>query len=183
MLAGGLSRRFGSNKALADADGSLLGVVAVEALRGAGVDPVVAVGGSASAAAELGLVLVADQYPGEGPLGGTATALSYFTTSHVVLCACDLPLLQADDVRALCRGLEPGVGRVSAVEGVPQLSLACWPTDMYAKVLAAVRSGKRRWDTLLDLAPYSLIEVRPQAVVDADDPHTLTDLLRLRDRE
>ena len=183
VLAGGQSRRFGSNKALADVGGLLLGGVAVEALRGAGLDPVVAVGGNASAAAQLGLVLVSDQFPSEGPLGGTATALSYFTTSHVVVCACDLPLLTAADVEILCTQLDLGVANVSSVGGVPQLSLACWPTDMYRKVLASLRAGKRRWDTLLELAPYNLLEVRPEAIVDADDSATLADLLTSKDRE
>ncbi len=183
VLAGGQSRRFGSNKAVADVGGVPLGAVAVEALRGAGVDPVVAVGGSSGAAAQMGLVMVTDQFPSEGPLGGTATALSYFTTNHVVVCACDLPLVEADDVLALCASLEQGTANVSAVDGQPQLSLACWPTAMYRDVLASLRVGKRRWDTLLELTPYNLVEVRREAVADADDPQTLSHLLRLQDPE
>jgi molybdopterin-guanine dinucleotide biosynthesis protein A len=183
VLAGGQSRRFGSNKAVANVGGAPLGAVAVEALRSAGVDPVIAIGGTSDAAAQMGLVLVGDQFPSEGPLGGTATALSYFTTSHVVVCACDLPLVKADDVLALCASLEQGIANVSAVGGEPQLSLACWPTAMYRNVLSSLRAGKRRWDTLLELTPYNLVEVPSEAVADADDPQTLSHLLRLQDPE
>jgi len=129
------------------------------------------------------VVLVGDQFPGEGPLGGTATALSYFTTSHVVICACDLPLLAASDVEAITSQLQTGVATISSVSGAPQLSLACWPVEMYPRVLRALREGNRRWDTLLELTPHNLVEVRPEAVLDADDPQKLSDLLRDDDRE
>lgn len=178
ILAGGASRRFGSDKALAPAPKLAMGACVARALRGAGIDPVVMIGGSAEAAGHLNLILIPDQFPDEGPLGATATALNYFTSSHVLVTACDLPLLTAGDVIPLVDSLVPGQATVSAVAGEPQLSLACWPRVMYRSVLGSVRAGKRRWDTLLDLTPFTLIEIRPDALADADDPQTLAELLR-----
>ncbi|MDA3039312.1 MAG: NTP transferase domain-containing protein, partial [Actinomycetota bacterium] len=57
ILVGGASRRFGSDKALAIAGDLLMGQRVVAALRDGGVDPVVAVGGTAGS--RLGLVTVA----------------------------------------------------------------------------------------------------------------------------
>ena len=147
------------------------------ALRGAGIDPVVVIGGSDETAGQLALVQIADQFPGEGPLGGTATALNYFTGSHVVVAACDLPLLTSETIEQLTAQVQLDIAVVAAIQGRPQLSLACWPTSSYRSVLAAIRDGKRRWSTLIDLVPHHLVEVDESALTDADDPGTLANLL------
>lgn len=177
VLAGGQSRRFGSDKALAEVGEELMGGHVAAAIRGAGIDPVVVIGGSAEMAAKLALVQIADQFPGEGPLGATATALNYFTGSHVVVAACDLPLLQSETVLQLISGLAPGEGAVAAIDGQAQLSLGCWPTSHYRQVLAAIRDGQRRWSILIDLIPHRLVQIDGAAMNDADDPETLAELL------
>ena len=91
VLVGGRSRRFGSDKALADAGGRPLGSRVIDALRAAGVDPVVAVGGTAGST--LGVPTVADRHPGEGPLAALATVLTWARSGLVVVAPCDLPLL------------------------------------------------------------------------------------------
>ena len=84
VLCGGASRRFGRPKASAPygVDG-VLGDAPIRALRRAGIDPIVAVGGDFSA--ELGVPTVSDRWPGEGPLGAIASVLLYATQPHVVV--------------------------------------------------------------------------------------------------
>lgn len=177
ILAGGASRRYGSNKALADASGLPMAARVRDAIRGAGIDPVVVVGGDARTATELGLVLVEDLFPGEGPLGATATALNFFTQSHVLVVACDMPLLKPATVAAVVGGTAIGSAAVATSLGEPMLGLGCWPRGMYRQLLRAIRNGSRRWDTLLELGPYVGVEVHASQIRDADDPIALARLM------
>ncbi len=182
VLAGGQSRRFGSTKSLAPVGDRPMGAKVAAAIRDAGIDPVVVIGASTDAAAKLGLVLVPDQFQAQGPLAGTATALSYFTGTHVLVAACDLPLIDPRTVKQLVANASAHTATVAAVGGEAQVSLGCWPRSMYRQLLAAVRDGERRWRSLLDLVDVNLIEVSPDSVADADDEQTLFDLMARGDQ-
>ncbi|MBK9970940.1 MAG: NTP transferase domain-containing protein [Acidimicrobiaceae bacterium] len=67
---------MGRDKALVPVHGAPMVMHVVSALRSAGCDPVQAIGGDAPALAALGLDVVGDGHPGEGPLGGVITALA-----------------------------------------------------------------------------------------------------------
>ena len=183
MLCGGRSSRFGSDKALADAGGRPLASGIVDALRAVGADPVAAIGGSAGT--QLGLPTIPDRFPGEGPLGGLATALLWAKRGSVLVTPCDLPLLQADDLIPLLRAAlanhgEPSVAVVATVGGRPQPSLACWPAERGLQLVQLLNDGKRAWRAALDVGPWSGVELRPDALADADSPDELEALLRRR---
>src|SRR3954469_13656774 len=105
VLCGGSSRRMGRDKAFAELHGRPLVLVAARALREAGRERLAAVGGDGAALAALGLEPVADDHPGEGPLGGLLTALRWATTPTVVVLSCDLVALGAREVGAVLGGL------------------------------------------------------------------------------
>ncbi|HEV7719921.1 MAG TPA: NTP transferase domain-containing protein, partial [Iamia sp.] len=91
VLCGGASRRMGRDKALVPIDGVALARRVADALVAGGCVRVLAVGGDAAALAALGLEPVLDRWPGEGPLGGLATALSATDEGdRLVLAPCDL---------------------------------------------------------------------------------------------
>ncbi|HEU5454982.1 MAG TPA: NTP transferase domain-containing protein, partial [Nocardioides sp.] len=87
---------MGTDKALLEVDGIPLARRVANALRAAGADPVVAVGGDLEALGALGLHAEPDLHPGEGPLGAILTALAATTEAVVVGRACDLPAADAD---------------------------------------------------------------------------------------
>jgi molybdopterin-guanine dinucleotide biosynthesis protein A len=66
---------MGRDKAFVVVDGEPMVVRVARALRGAGADEVVAVGGDEARLSALGLAHLPDDHPGEGPLGGVLTAL------------------------------------------------------------------------------------------------------------
>lgn len=185
ILLGGASSRFGSDKALAKAGDGLLGQRVVAALRGGGLDPVVAVGGTAGSA--LGLVTLADTEPLGGPLPAVAQTLSYFGRGHVLVCPCDLPLLAAQHVAILIDALHrldgdgPPTAVVAEVDGRPQPSLGIWPTSWALAARRAVVDGRRAFRDALQLGPWIPVEVPPEALADADTPETLEELLRITD--
>ncbi len=184
VLCGGRSSRFGSDKALAPTGDGTMGQRVVDALRGAGVDPVVAVGGDAGAA--LGLITVPDRWPGLGPLGGLATVLRWARQGDVLVVPCDLPLLDQETVSRLLEarrrirqqvGPEAAQAIVAAVDGEPRHSLAIWPAGQARTVRRLVDDGERRFRAALDVIGWAPVEVLPAGLDDADTPQQLGELL------
>lgn len=150
VLAGGRSRRFGSDKALAELDGRPLIEHAATALRDH-VDHVVICGRDSPVA---GLASVADwPAPDLGPLGGLCGALRY-AAAHgydaVLSIGCDTPIVPW----AL-------LARLGAAEGaafLPQLPvIGRWPSHL-AAMLDSLLSGDgdrsvRRFAASIGAAP------------------------------
>ncbi len=91
VLAGGKSSRMGGDKALLEIDGVSLIGRAARLLKSVAGDPTII--GSTSLYRSLGTKIVADDWPGHGPLGGMATALRVSRTPWNLIIACDLPYL------------------------------------------------------------------------------------------
>jgi molybdopterin-guanine dinucleotide biosynthesis protein A len=101
VLAGGRSRRFGSNKALADLLGTTM-LVRMGNLLTKLTDHV-AVVGAPEIYSRFGFRCVTDRWPGEGPLGGVTTALLDTAAIHPeitwnLVVSCDLPFLTLDAI-------------------------------------------------------------------------------------
>ena len=98
---------MGRPKVLVPVAGTAMGRRAATALMAAGAEPVFLVGGDPAWARALDLTLVADRWPGLGPVGGIATALSAIPPAVDVLLvvACDQPWLQPRDLIALAQAL------------------------------------------------------------------------------
>ncbi len=110
VLAGGKSSRMGRDKALLEIDGESLIARATRLVRAVLSEPVVIV--STPGYEALGLKIVADDFPGYGPLGGIATALHISTKPWNLVIACDLPYLTKPWLEYLIeRALEIGSGR------------------------------------------------------------------------
>jgi molybdenum cofactor guanylyltransferase len=91
ILAGGVSSRMGRDKALLEIGGMTVIVRAarlVKSITGACV-----IVGDSMRLDDLDLRIVADDFPGAGPLGGIATALRASDAEWNLIVACDLPYL------------------------------------------------------------------------------------------
>src|SRR5690606_24867161 len=96
VLAGGLSRRMGRDKATLALAGRSLLDRSIDALIAAGL-PVLVVGRSALARGDV--QACEDDEPGRGPLAGLATALRRAQGAPIVAVPCDVPDLDAEAVR------------------------------------------------------------------------------------
>lgn len=177
VLTGGLSRRFGRDKATAPTGSGPLGARVVVALRAAGVDPVVAVGGRAGP--ELGLPTVADRWPGEGPLAAVATVLLWARRGLVLVVPCDLPSLDPGDVaRVVDRAVSnPDRAVTATVDGEPSTQLVCVPARFGPAVRDLVVAGERRLRQLYQVGEWDQVPVGADSLVDADTPEDLARLL------
>lgn len=102
VLAGGLSRRMGTDKALLPLrPGDLpLARVVIDRVREVAAD-VFVVASDRPAYAAFGVPVVPDRYPDAGTLGGIATALHAASHAHCLVVACDMPFLDARLLRWL----------------------------------------------------------------------------------
>jgi len=146
VLCGGASRRMGRDKALVDLHGEPLVLVGVRALRGAGAGRVAAVGGDEPALKALGLEVIADEHPGEGPLGGLITALRWAPVDPVVVLSCDLVALGPEEVGAVLDGLAAEAGADVAAPlrgGQPQFLTAAYRRRSLGPLEERFRTGER----------------------------------------
>lgn len=88
ILAGGKSRRFGSDKARAPVDGKPMILHVADAMRPI-AQSITVVAGAADAYADLGLRTIADRHPGRGPLAGLHGALLDAPTAWIAVVGCD----------------------------------------------------------------------------------------------
>ena len=137
ILAGGQSRRFGSDKAMADLGGMPMIARVAEALA-----PFVEATVTCGHPAELpGIIGVADlPRPGLGPLGGLAGALQYAAAQGfeaVLSAGCDTPVLAAG-LMARLRGAH------TATFVIQSPIIGFWPASLAAALLAHLdRPGGR----------------------------------------
>ena len=119
ILAGGQSRRFGTNKALFPIENIPMIRRIYDCLDSVFEDVMVA-GGDATAYSALGLPYNADKIPGKGTLSGLHAALLSAPTDRVFCCACDMPLINAEVVRLIigCIGAEEAL--IPVIGGVHQ---------------------------------------------------------------
>ena len=100
VLAGGQSRRMGTDKALLPlrpGDPPLAQVV-IDRVR-AVADDVIVVASDRPAYAVFGVPVSPDRFPEAGTLGGIATALAATRHAHCLVVACDMPFLDIELLR------------------------------------------------------------------------------------
>jgi molybdopterin-guanine dinucleotide biosynthesis protein A len=167
---------MGSDKALLPYFGVPMAVCVATSLRGAGCDPVVAIGGDTDGLTRLGFEVVPDIQPGEGPLGGVLAALERFPLAEaVVAVACDLPLLTAATVEALVdalRGAPAASASVAVTDRVQPLCVA-WRPAASSVVREEFVGGERRVRHVLARLVTVEISANPQDLANVNTPSDL----------
>lgn len=179
MLAGGASRRMGRNKALIEVDGRAMSARVLDALREFGAAPLLVVGGDPDELAGLDAPVVADQAPGEGPVGGVLTALDHLASSGLVDAAmvlpCDLPDVTAD---ALAPILEASAGDTHSrvwVAATDRMEPMCalWSLDAHGTVREQFAAGERALHRVIAELPHVTVTVDQAALRNANRPEDL----------
>ena len=175
---------MGVDKAFIEIDGAAMVQRAAAALRACDVREVVVVGGDAAAMASVGLPIVADRYPGQGPLGAVITALHALDarggpgTDAVVTLPCDVIEPDCDAIRlvlACLADVSPATDAVVPVgEGVPQWLHAAWRRRCRPLLSAAFARGSRAPRDAAGLLNAVVLEIAGTAWFrDADRPEDL----------
>jgi molybdopterin-guanine dinucleotide biosynthesis protein A len=181
VLTGGASRRMGTDKAFVELDGRPLAGRVLDALHTGGAARIVAVGGDLGRLAALGYEAMADQDPGEGPLGGILTGLGALTALGpwpAFVTACDHPGLAPELPGVLVARWSRAEGSVDAVvpvvDDVVQPLAALYAPSAAAGLAPCFASGERSVRRALgDLATVFVEDLPASWFVDVDTPGDL----------
>ncbi len=189
LLAGGRSRRMGSDKASLAWHGSTLARRAAGLLARCSEPPVVVVCAPGQELPPLPpwVEVVRDPEPGLGPLAGLATGLRAVEPRAAVaaVCAVDAPLAHPAVMRALLGALGESLAVVPVGDGRPQPLFAVYRTLLAELAAQLVAEGERRATALAERAGARLVEPFELLFVDdvaAYDPE-LTSLLSFDDAD
>lgn len=163
VMAGGASSRFGVDKALVEIGGRPMLDRMMGLMRG--VTPKLKIVATAEKYREFGIEMVADRWPGEGPLGGIITALldaaadsapttsnqQLQVTSHnagawCLIVSCDMPFLTEDWLKFLTQRAESSTAEVvlpRSAGGFEPLC-ACWRPRAAEALRQAFEQGVRK---------------------------------------
>ena len=164
VLAGGASRRFGSDKALIEFDGEPLIARLCRVLQIATGAPVRVIG-DAKKYEGIGVECVADRWPGEGPLGGIITALDTNAAlnqsdSWSLIIGCDMPFLTVEWLEYLSSRASVSKAKVVVPEsnyGLEPLC-ACWRASAVPTLMSTFESGVRRVTEAMKQLPMEVLD-------------------------
>jgi len=113
-----------------------------------------------------GVRVVADRIPGIGPLMGLYSGLCAIKSSHALVAAVDMPLLQPAVVSFLLSQPLDEALLVPVVDDIPQVLLAVYPRTILPLIEELLRAGRRDPRSLLDVAAVRYIAEAQLRVLD-----------------
>lgn len=150
ILAGGRSRRFGSDKARAGMDGVPLIVRVARELAGV-VSAVTVVAEAPGKYADLGLTTIGDLQPGLGPMGGLQTAMRDMRRGEwLLLASCDLVALRGRWVGLLLAARNTQTQVVAFRHDRWEPLLALYHLSLASEIDRRVAAGELAMQQLLD---------------------------------
>ena len=160
IVAGGKSRRFGSDKARALVEGVPLISRLAETLSTVASSTTV-VAATSGAYDDLSLLTLGDDVPGLGPAGGIVTALRHRLRAQgsgwILVSACDWAEVEAGWVGLLLSAIAPGAHAVLFDPGQPLFGL--YHTEAEPALAGAIDSGNLRMQEIV--SGLSLVVVPP----------------------
>jgi molybdopterin-guanine dinucleotide biosynthesis protein A len=187
ILAGGQSSRMGSNKALLPMRGGLF-IETIHRQLSSLFSEVLLVTNSPGQYAFLGSRMVADLFPGAGPLAGLHSALVHCHTPYIFVVACDMPYLNGSLINALAARCHQGEVVIPETgQGLEPLH-AVYSRSCLPAVEKAVQSGRRRLVSFFPEVQVTVIPVDTIRYLDPDfasfqNVNTPEDYYLLRERE
>jgi molybdenum cofactor guanylyltransferase len=164
VQAGGASTRFGRDKALVGFGGRTMLAQTTGLL--ASVCGEVIIVAAEGQYPDVPVPLLADRWPGQGPLGGILTALQSSAlrgTESIwnLIVSCDMPFLTRDWLEFLCQCAERSAAQVAVAESANGLEplCACWKTTSMPSVQAAFDSGVRKVSDAMKRLPMEVLDV------------------------
>jgi molybdenum cofactor guanylyltransferase len=174
VQAGGGSTRFGADKALVEFGGKTLIARTVELVRSVCDETkIVAPVGKYG---DASVPILADLWPGQGPLGGILTALHHCNDTlgrsagtmpadrrpgvFALILSCDMPFLTRDWLAYLCDRAAKSTALVIVPESENGLEplCACWRADAASKIQAAFDGGVRKVTEAMKRLPMEVLD-------------------------
>ena len=171
ILAGGMSRRLGRNKALEPFGYETLIRRVIGRVR-AFSDAVLVVANDDARIVELdlpdGARAVVDMFPDMGPLGGIATGLSAARTEWATFCACDMPFVSPALFRLLLSLRDGHDAVVPVIGGRPEPMHAAYSRACLGAVKDKIAARRLRASSFFDDVRVRLVSEREIRAADPE---------------
>lgn len=183
VLTGGASRRMGRDKATLEVDGIAMARRVANALSAVSCTPILAVGGDSDRLRSLALPVLADRWPGEGPLGAIITALEHLCgpgfekkLDGVVIAACDLPWLGVVTLSELVQTSLQHPESDVVVASTDRLEPLCavWHRSALPIISMCFDAGERAVHAVLSQLVVLTCAVDPRSLVNVNGPDDLS---------
>lgn len=138
LLAGGESRRMGKDKATLLFGGEPLWRIQLGLLRKVAPIEILISARNDPAWRPTDIHFVADAPPSRGPLSGISVALAHAASTHLLTLAIDMPFMNEQYLRSLCRWIEPNRGVIPVMGERAEPLAAIYPVEARADFAAAL---------------------------------------------
>jgi len=190
ILAGGKSRRFGRDKALFPVAGQPMIVWVASALRQV-FDDIFVAGGDPPGFEKLGLRCFPDPIPDRGALGGLYNGLTHTDSAQIFLCACDMPFIVPETVKAVLENIGSEQVTLPVIGGKRQPLHAVYSRRILPLVEATLEMPDMYLPALLDQAKVRVVQEEAFAhisdyhysFVSLNDPESLQRYRHLLERD
>ena len=159
VLAGGSSRRFGSDKASAYwQDTTVIEAVIQEA--GKACQDIVIAAGEPDNYRWINVPKISDIVQGKGPMGGLYSALEACKTHWIMLLACDMPLVDSRLIRYMMNIPARAQIIIPCVQGRFEPLHALYNRSILPLVRSLIEKGRLSMLNLLDIIPVHVVSER-----------------------
>lgn len=189
ILAGGTSRRMGRDKGVLEVDGEPLLLRTARTALACGQQ--VAVVGRERPVwwpEDCAVTFIPDEVAGEGPAGGVASGLRWFSRPLLLL-ACDLPLIDREAIGWLVHHLPESAGADGTIlmrGSQPEPLLSLYHPSLLPRLQRRLTAGRRSLIGLLDDGEFGRVDV-PERLIGrlrgANTPEELAALIQERGEE
>jgi len=163
VQAGGGSTRFGKDKALVELAGKTMLARTIELVASICSEAMLVAGEGKYSGGPA--PLIADRWPGQGPLGGILTALQASKRRGLLfewnlIVSCDMPFLTREWLEFLCERSERSAAQVVVAESPNGLEplCACWKTASASGVQTTFDSGIRKVTEAMKRLPMEVLD-------------------------
>ena len=129
LLAGGESRRMGTDKATFPFRGKPLWQIQLETLRRLRPAEIFLSVRTDPSWRPRDVQFIADVPPSRGPLSGIAASLVNIRTAHLLVLAIDMPFMTENYLRSICDAMEPGRGVIANINNRAEPLAAVYPRE------------------------------------------------------
>jgi molybdenum cofactor guanylyltransferase len=148
LLAGGESRRMGTDKAALLFGGKPLWQIQLDLLWKLDPTEILVSARTDPSWRPSAVQFVADLAPSRGPLSGLTASLSRIRTGHLLALAVDMPFMTERYLRSLCDQIESGRGVLPIIGDRAEPLAAIYPADGYVDLVAALSGTEFSLQTL-----------------------------------
>jgi molybdenum cofactor guanylyltransferase len=149
LLAGGQSRRMGTEKATLLFRGKPVWQIQLETLRKLQPEEIFVSGRVDPLWRPGDVQFIADAPPSRGPLSGLAASLDRMNTSHLLALAIDMPSMSSKYLEFLCAQVEPGRGLVPKMVDRAEPLAAIYPREAAIEVRSALAGADYSLQTVV----------------------------------